>query len=97
MARKCWTCGGEHDLDAACGASPAVRANRAAGGPGCELDDRTADLFDESEKFGPVFTATYDGEDACCGNGIEEGESIRADGEGGWIHATRDCERLASE
>jgi hypothetical protein len=93
MARKCWTCNTEHDLDAACGASPAVRAIRAAGGPGHELDDTTA-LFDEPEEreLGPVFTAVYDGEDACCGEGIEEGQQARADGEGGWIHANGRCD-----
>lgn len=46
------------------------------------------DLFDDvdDQSLGPVFAATYDGDDDCCGQGIEVGESIRADGYGGWIH-----------
>ena len=43
-------------------------------------------LFDDSPALGPAFTASFDSDDACCGQGIEEGEEIRADGEGGWIH-----------
>lgn len=50
------------------------------------------DFYDETgpapaaSPFGPIFTATYESEDACCGDGIEVGDQIRADGQGGWIH-----------
>lgn len=46
--------------------------------------------------LGPIFTATYESDDACCGEGIVEGEDIRSDGQGGWIHADDICEKLAS-
>lgn len=74
---------------------------RSAGRPGNELADLTSpDLFDGPEpatQFGPVFTATYVGDDACCGDGIGIGDEIRADGSGGWIHASEACERLVRE
>ena len=83
--RRCWTCNTEHDLDEPCGASMRAVSERAAGGS-------VSDLFmNAGSKLGPVFTATYDGEDSCCGEGIEEGDSIQADGEGGWIH--QGCEK----
>ena len=98
MSRRCWTCNSDHDLDAACPSSQAVRSMRSVGQPGNEMADHTSpDLFDDPEdvpKFGPVFTATYDSEDACCGKGIESGQTVRADGQGGWIHADDECERL---
>lgn len=94
MSRRCWTCNTEHDLDAPCRQSPAARARRAAGAK----DDWTSDdLFDEPSKFGPIFTAEFESEDACCGEGIVPGEDIRADGQGGWIHADTMCERMVSE
>jgi len=97
--RRCWTCNEEHDLDEPCGASPVVREVRAAGSPGNEIYDATTpDLFDDATKnsrFGPVFTAVFESDDACCGEGIEPGEDIRAGGHGGWIHADDTCERLA--
>lgn len=46
-------------------------------------------------EFGPIFTATYESDDACCGEGIQPGEDIRADGSGGWIHADDSCEAIA--
>lgn len=69
----CWTCNAEHDPDDAC-RRPAPAAS---------------DLFDDAEEapaVGPAFTASFDGEDSCCGAGITAGETIRADGSGGWIH-----------
>jgi hypothetical protein len=33
---------------------------------------------------GPWFTASYGGHCASCGDGFDEGDTIRADGEGGW-------------
>jgi hypothetical protein len=99
--RMCWTCNTEHDLDAACSASAAVRSMRSAGAPGNEFADHTSpDLFDDAaplSKLGPVFTATYVSEDACCGDGIGVGDEIRSDGQGGWIHASEACERLVRE
>jgi len=93
MPRRCWTCNSEHDLDQACRKSEAARTRREAG-PG---DDWSSDdLFDDVHSFGPVFTASYETDDSCCGNGIEPGELIRADGRGGWIHAENGCEVRAS-
>lgn len=86
-------------MDAPCPASPTVRSMRAASAPG-NVADYTIDLFDdapEGSRLGPVFAATFESEDACCGEGIEPGEDIRADGQGGWIHADDQCERLASK
>ena len=82
-ARHCWTCNGEHDLDKACKQSPAARTHRAAGG--------SSGLFGgaASEPEQPAFEASYDGP-CSAGDDISEGELIRADGDGGWIHV--DCE-----
>jgi hypothetical protein len=88
--RKCWTCNGEHDLDAPCQMSAMNRSRIAAGGKPDLFDDVT-----DGPAFGPTFTATYQSDDECCGDGIEEGQSVRADGQGGWIHASAECERLA--
>lgn len=82
--RRCWTCNTEHDLDEACKASPAARARRAAGAK----DDWTSnDLFGPDPR--PTMTAQYRGE-CSAGDEIEEGDTIRPDGEGGWIHVN--CE-----
>lgn len=93
--RLCWTCNTEHDLDEACRQSHTVRLMKAAGGPGNELADHTTpDLFDSPDDgpgFGPVFAAGYDSDDACCGDGIEAGQQIRGI-DGGFIHATEQCE-----
>lgn len=45
----------------------------------------------EALKMGPVVTAQYDGECALeeCTADIFEGDDIRSDGAGGWVHA--DC------
>jgi len=93
VSRHCWTCGVEHDLDAACRRASRQRTHTTAQAAG-----RDDDLFDDAEDtspFGPIFTATFESEDACCGEGIVPGEDIRADGFGGWIHADTTCERLA--
>lgn len=86
-ARRCWTCGNEHDMDEPCKQSPLARAQRAAGGT----------LFgqgqsDDSEIARPTINAKYDGY-CSAGDDISEGEPIRADGEGGWIHI--ECEDMA--
>ncbi|GIF14805.1 hypothetical protein [Actinoplanes teichomyceticus] len=83
MSRRCWTCNTEHDLDEACTTSMRGRTVTAAGG-------RLAD--DLTERPGPVITARFPGSDACCGEGIEAGDRIRADGHGGWIHEGCDDE-----
>jgi hypothetical protein len=92
MIRRCWTCNVEHEPDEPCRQFPAARTARAVGG--------THDLFDDAEqpagpRFGPIFMATYESNCASCGDFILQGEGIRADGQGGWIHADDDCERMA--
>ena len=89
--RRCWTCQSEHDPDEACPAGMLARSARAAG-------VSLSDLVDDARlgrEFGPVFMATYESDDDCCGEGIVAGEDIRADGRGGWIHADDNCERMA--
>ena len=61
-----------------------------------------SDLFVEPDAtpprrqgLGPVFTATYESDAACCSEPIVPGEDIRADGRGGWIHADDQCEAIA--
>ena len=44
-------------------------------------------------ELGPIVTATFESDATCCGDLIVPGEDIRADGEGGWIHADDVCER----
>jgi hypothetical protein len=88
--RRCWTCNQEHDIDEACRIALVCNST-----PGNRIVD---DLIDDapSSRLGPVFRATFESEDACCGEGIVPGEDIRADGSGGWIHADTTCEKLAS-
>jgi len=40
----------------------------------------------EQVRRGPWFQAYYDGVCSGCGNGIQQGDMIRADGEGGWLN-----------
>jgi hypothetical protein len=87
--RKCWTCSTEHDVDEPCARSDFARSSAAAGGSASQL-------FGLTTGFGTPFTASFDSDDDCCGAGIWEGEQIRSDGDGGWIHADATCERLAS-
>jgi hypothetical protein len=48
------------------------------------------DEIEPKNDKGPWFTAGFDSDDdSCCGEGIYEGDVIRADGEGGWEH--QDC------
>jgi hypothetical protein len=58
-----------------------------------------ADLWDEpsppAPEFGPIFTAAYDSEDGCCGDGLEAGQKIRGYA-GTFIHAGLGCELLAT-
>lgn len=82
MTRRCWTCNSDHDLDEACARSMRGQSVTAAGGRLSE------DLFESRKR--PVITAGYASEDACCGEGIQPGDRIRSDGEGGWIH--EECE-----
>lgn len=47
-------------------------------------------LDDVEDDAGPWFFAAFDSKDAsCCGMDIEEGDEIRAAGDGGWEH--REC------
>jgi hypothetical protein len=39
---------------------------------------------DSTSGPGPWFTARYGGDCASCGDPFDEGDTIRADGEGGW-------------
>lgn len=80
-AQMCWTCNTEHDLDEACRQSPAARATRAAGG--------RSGLFGAPAEQYPVIAAQFDSP-CSAGDDIYEGELIRADGDGGWIHV--ECE-----
>lgn len=85
MTRRCWTCNSDHDLDEPCATSMRGRTVTAAGG------SLASDLFERNApRRGPVFTASFPGEPACCEQGIDVGDRIRSDGEGGWIH--EDCE-----
>lgn len=84
--RKCWTCLEEHDIDAPCRASGRARTVAVAGA----MDD----LFepaDDGPVMGPIFKATYDSRCAE-GDWITEGEDIRADGHGGYVHADSECD-----
>lgn len=82
----CFICNTDHDPDFPC---PAKKDAPASG----------SDFFDDTPsgniKLGPVLMAQFESEDSCCGDGIMPGEDIRADGEGGWIHAREDCEGMA--
>ena len=40
-----------------------------------------------ADEAAPDFRAAFPGEDMCCGQGIEPGEMIRADGYGGYVHS----------
>lgn len=89
--RRCWTCNNDHDLDEACPKSASAVSAKAAGGKATDA------LFDDAQKtftFGRIFMAQHESDDDCCGEGIQPGEDIRADGRGGWIHADDTCERL---
>lgn len=77
MARMCWTCNTEHDLDEACQQFSTARATRAAG--------MRSGLFGAPAEQYPVITAQFDSP-CSAGDDICEGELIRADGEGGWVH-----------
>jgi hypothetical protein len=78
-----------------------VRSVRSAGSPGNTIADHTSpDLFDDAEdtaQFGPVFTSRFDGECDACDGAIYAGQPIRAWSGVGYIHAERECERLASQ
>lgn len=60
-------------------------------------DDPVHVAEDDSRGFGPVFSAGYVTDSACCGDPIEPGQGARADGHGGWIHANRECETDAQQ
>lgn len=75
MARRCWTCNTEHDLDEPCRESAQARAERAAGGS-------VGSLFGGAV----AFPARYDGMCIPCGHEIEQGEMIIMSHEYGYIH-----------
>lgn len=70
---KCWTCGTEHDPDAACGA------------PAVVVDDDP--FVSPSDQPVPVIKAWYATECSGCEGDIGPGDLIRADSYGGWEHA----------
>ena len=94
----CYICNTDHDPDDACVPNRPHPAED-IGPNDLAYPVPPNDLFDDAapaSPFGPVFTAEFESEDACCGEGILPGEDIRADGQGGWIHADDGCERMAS-
>lgn len=46
------------------------------------------------DKLGKPFCARFYGECSACEEEIVPGEDIRADGDGGYIHADTSCERI---
>lgn len=52
-------------------------------------DEPDWDALIERAEWGPVITAAYPGDCASCGYHWDDGEPIRADGEGGWL--CEDC------
>jgi len=89
--RRCWTCNTEHDLDEACPNSGIARSRQEATGSMRSMVDDAGPVGG----FGPVFAATYESECPSCDERILPGEDIRADGQGGYIHADTQCERIA--
>lgn len=47
-------------------------------------ETKIADWGFDEDRTGPWFIASYESVLSCCGNECEEGDEIRADGEGGW-------------
>lgn len=43
---------------------------------------------DDRPELGPPFPARYDGECSGCGDDFAAGDTIRADGQGGWLCET---------
>lgn len=60
-----------------------------------------SDFWDEPEdpapRLGPIFVAHYETECESCPELIQPYERARANGRGGWIHATPECEKVAQQ
>lgn len=54
------------------------------------------DRMSERDRMGPVFTADYQGTCSGCDEPVIPGEDIRADGQGGYVHADDQCERVVT-
>jgi hypothetical protein len=88
--RRCWTCGSSHDLDEACAQSSVARSARAAGGEAAV----SSLLFGGVPSRPPVIVARFESDcSADCAGWIDEGDEIRSDGDGGWVHANGECDR----
>lgn len=54
------------------------------------------DEMTDQDGMGPVFTADYQGLCSGCDEPIIPGEDIRADGQGGYMHADERCQRAVT-
>lgn len=50
----------------------------------------------EYDRLGAVFTAEYEGSCSGCEDPVVPGEDVRADGQGGYVHADDQCERAVA-
>ena len=86
MARRCWTCNTDHDLDEACARSGTMRTAAATGHAGF-----TSDLFDAVEptpRSAPkreAFPARYRSECGECWDEIHPGDMI-VGSDNGYVH-----------
>lgn len=60
-----------------------------------------SDFWDEPVKpgprFGPIFVASRETDCESCEDLIVPGQDARADGQGCWIHADAQCEKVARD
>jgi hypothetical protein len=90
VARRCWTCQGEHEMDDPCPSAPAARMAPATSWPGFT----SPDLFDAAsaeeteEPKVEAFPARYRTECPVCWAYIEPGDSIVGSGRG---YAHEEC------
>lgn len=53
-------------------------------------------MAEPRDRLGSVFTAQYLTDCSGCDEPICPGEDARSDGEGGWVHADDQCERVVT-